>query len=203
MENNMNFIKLTKAAKILGITKQTLWNWKYQGKISFIKCGNLNGLSQETLNSLLGIKDKKEEKVVIYCRVSSSVNKKNLETQKERLISYCIAKGYKIHKIVCEFGSGINDKRPKLQDLLENQDFTKIVVEHKDRLTRLGFNYLDVLLKVLGKEIEVINNAENDESDIIQDFTSIITSFCARIYGNRRSKRKTEKLIEELKKEND
>lgn len=203
MENNMNFIKLTKAAKILGITKQTLWNWKYQGKISFIKCGNLNGLSQETLNSLLGIKDKKEEKVVIYCRVSSTVNKKNLETQKERLISYCIAKGYKIHKIVCEFGSGINDKRPKLQDLLENQDFTKIVVEHKDRLTRLGFNYLDVLLKVLGKEIEVINNAENDESDIIQDFTSIITSFCARIYGNRRSKRKTEKLIEELKKEND
>lgn len=203
MENNMNFIKLTKAAKILGITKQTLWNWKYQGKISFIKCGNLNGLSQETLNSLLGIKDKKEEKVVIYCRVSSTANKKNLETQKERLISYCIAKGYKIHKIVCEFGSGINDKRPKLQDLLENQDFTKIVVEHKDRLTRLGFNYLDVLLKVLGKEIEVINNAENDESDIIQDFTSIITSFCARIYGNRRSKRKTEKLIEELKKEND
>lgn len=199
----MNFVKLSKAAKILGITKQTLWNWKYQGKISFIKCGNLNGLSQETLNSLLGIKDKKEEKVVIYCRVSSTANKKNLETQKERLISYCIAKGYKIHKIVCEFGSGINDKRPKLQDLLENQDFTKIVVEHKDRLTRLGFNYLDVLLKVLGKEIEVINNAENDESDIIQDFTSIITSFCARIYGNRRSKRKTEKLIEELKKEND
>ena len=199
----MNFVKLSKAAKLLGITKQTLWNWKYQGKISFIKCGNLNGLSQETLNSLLGIKDKKEEKVVIYCRVSSTANKKNLETQKERLISYCIAKGYKIHKIVCEFGSGINDKRPKLQDLLENQDFTKIVVEHKDRLTRLGFNYLDVLLKVLGKEIEVINNAENDESDIIQDFTSIITSFCARIYGNRRSKRKIEKLIEEVKKEND
>ena len=84
----MNFIKLSKAAKILGITKQTLWNWKYQGKISFIKCGNLNGLSQETLNSLLGIRDKKEEKVVIYCIVSSTVNKKNLETQKERLISY-------------------------------------------------------------------------------------------------------------------
>lgn len=199
----MNFIKLSKAAKLLGITKQTLWNWKYQGKISFIKCGNLNGLSQETLNDLLGVKEKTEEKVVIYCRVSSTVNKKNLETQKERLISYCIAKGYKIHKIVCEFGSGINDKRPKLQDLLENQDFTKIVVEHKDRLTRLGFNYLDILLKVLGKEIEVINNAENDESDIIQDFTSIITSFYARIYGNRRSKRKIEKLIEEVKKEND
>lgn len=199
----MSFIKLSKAAKLLGITKQTLWNWKYQGRISFIKCGSLNGLDSETVQNLLGIQQKKEEKIVIYCRVSSTVNKKNLETQKQRLVSYCIAKGYKIHKIICEFGSGINDKRPKLQNLLENQDFTKIVVEHKDRLTRLGFNYLEVLLKVLGKEIEVINNAENDESDIIQDFTSIITSFCARIYGNRRSKRKTEKLIEELKKGND
>ena len=197
----MYFIKLSKAAKILGVTKQTLWNWKNQGQITFQKQGCLNGLSSEDLNKLLGIKEKKEEKIVIYCRVSSSINKKNLETQKDRLTSYCIAKGYRIHKIICEFGSGINDKRPKLQDLLEGQDFTKIVVEHKDRLTRLGFNYLEVLLKVLGKEIEVVNIAEDDKSDIIQDFTSIITSFCARIYGNRRSKRRTERLIEELGKD--
>ena len=65
----------------------------------------------------------------------------------------------------------------------------------------MGFNYLEVLLKVLGKEIEVVNITEDDKSDIIQDFTSIITSFCARIYGNRRSKRKTERLIEELGKD--
>jgi len=85
--------------------------------------------------------------------------------------------------------------------LLEKQNYTKLVVEHKDRLSRLGFNYIEVLLKQQGITIEVINNVDTDEEDIIQDFVSIITSYCARIYGKRRSKRKTEKIIEELKKD--
>ena len=85
--------------------------------------------------------------------------------------------------------------------MLEKQNYTKLVVEHKDRLSRLGFNYIEVLLKQQGITIEVINNVDTDEEDIIQDFVSIITSYCARIYGKRRSKRKTEKIIEELKKD--
>ena len=56
--------------------------------------------------------------VAIYARVSSSENKENLECQKERLISYCNAKGYKVSKIVTEIGSGLNDNRPKLERLL-------------------------------------------------------------------------------------
>lgn len=193
-------IKISKLAKDLGVSKVTIYNWKNKGILSFIKSStNRNFVTIETYNELMGIKNKKEERVIIYCRVSSTINKKNLETQKERLLSYCISRGYKIYKIVTEFGSGINDKRPKLEKLLTELNFTKIVVEHKDRLTRLGFNYIETLLKSKGIEIEVINNVEDDKEDIIQDFVSIITSFCARIYGNRRSKRKTEKLIEQLK----
>jgi predicted site-specific integrase-resolvase len=56
-----------------------------------------------------------------------------------------------------------------------------------------------MLCKITGKEIEIVNNVQTDEEDIIQDFVSIVTSFCARIYGKRRSKRITEKLIEQLK----
>jgi predicted site-specific integrase-resolvase len=123
-----------------------------------------------------------------------------LENQANRLQQYCIAKGYQIHKVIKEFGSGINDNRPLLTKLLSSGDFTKIVIEHKDRLTRIGFNYIETLLKKEGKEIEVVNNAEDDKENIIQDFVSIITSYCARIYGNRRSKRKTEQLIKELEK---
>lgn len=68
---------------------------------------------------------------------------------------------------------------------------------------KFGFNYIEKLLNKNNIEIEVVNNAENDKEDIIQDFVSIITSYCARIYGKRRSKRKTEKLIIELEKEID
>lgn len=58
-----------------------------------------------------------------------------------------------------------------------------------------------MLLKNLGKEIIVINEAKEEKEDLIQDFISIITSFCARIYGKRRTKRKTESIIKELKDE--
>ena len=191
-------MKLSEVAKKLGVTKKTLYNWKERGKIHFEKIGSLNYVDYEEYANLAHIKLEKEEKIVIYARVSSTANKTNLESQVERLKLYCLARGYKIHKIVKEFGSGINDNRSKLVKLLKGGDFTKIVIEHKDRLTRIGFNYLKILLNKDGKEIEVVNNSESAKEEIIEDFVSIITSYCARIYGNRRSKRKTELLIEEL-----
>lgn len=191
-------VKLKKFAADLKITRMTLWNWMYAGKIKFHKIGSMNYIDQETYNKFLGIKETKEESVIIYARVSSTVNKTNLETQSTRLQQYCTAKGYKVTKVITEFGSGLNDKRPKLEKLLKEQDFTKLVVEHKDRLTRFGFNYIETCLNKAGILIEVVNPVENDKEDIIQDFVSVITSFCARIYGHRRSKRRTEILLKEL-----
>ena len=75
-------------------------------------------------------------KVAIYTRVSANENKKNLHTQAQRLTDYCMAKGWKIDKIVKEIGSGVNDNRPKLKTLLSDDSFGIIVVEHKGRLTR-------------------------------------------------------------------
>lgn len=74
-------------------------------------------------------------------------------------------------------------------------------MEHKDRLTRFGFNYIKILGEESSIEVEVINEAQNDKDDLMQDFVSIITSFGARLYGLRRSKRKTEQLLKELKDE--
>ena len=79
--------------------------------------------------------------------------------------------------------------------------FSILLVEHKNRLTRFGFNYLDIMLNTHNKKIEVINLVDNDREDLVQDFISVITSFCARVYGQRRSKRKTEALIKELEDE--
>ena len=63
----------------------------------------------------------------------------------------------------------------------KDKELNLIIVEHKDRLTRFGFNYLDILLKNEGRKIEVINETSSEKEDLIQDFISIITSFCARI----------------------
>lgn len=192
-------IKISKLAKDLNITRTTLYNWKREGKIDFIKSNTgRNYVSIDTYNRLMGIVEKKTEKVVIYCRVSSTENKSNLDTQKNRLISYCNAKGYQVSEVIVEIGSGINDFRPKLIKLLEKNDYTKIVVEHKDRLTRVGFNYLDTLCKVLGKEIEVVNNVITNEDESIDDFISLITLFFPKSYGKKITKRNIEKLIKDL-----
>lgn len=137
---------------------------------------------------------------MLYSRVSLSENQKNLDSQMERLRNYAVAKGYKIKNEIKEIGSGLNDNRKKLTWILENRDkYDLVVIEHKDRLTRFGYNYLELFLNSHGKKIEVINEVFNDKEDLIQDFISIITSFCARIYGQRRSRRKTEKIIKELR----
>jgi predicted site-specific integrase-resolvase len=143
-------------------------------------------------------------KVILYARVSSSENKSNLESQMKRLREYACAKGYTIIKEVKEVGSGLNDKRKQLESIFKNNDWSKIIVEHKDRLARFGINFIEILLQNQGKSIEIINEVEsNSKEDIMQDFVSIITSFTARLYGLRRSKRKTEQIIKEIIKDNE
>jgi len=195
-------IKISILARDLGIHRNTLYTWQKEGKIEFVKINKLNYVTRETYNKFMNIRDeKKTQKVIIYCRVSTPSRKDSLEIQKERLINYANAKGYQVYKVYSEIGSGFDDNRPKLQKILDKQDFTILLVEHKDRLTRVGFKYLETLLNKLDKEIEVVNNVDTDEKDIIQDFISIITSYTARIYGKRRTKRKTVDLIKELKAE--
>lgn len=191
-------MKLSQYAKELGITYRTAWNW--------FRAGRIKGAYKTDTGIILVPLNKekdREEYTVIYTRVSSSENKNNLESQSKRLKQYAIAKGYKIDRIIKEVGSGINDNRQKLNKILNDGRVTRILVEHKDRLTRFGFRHIRLLLERHGCEIEVINEAEEDKEDLMQDLISIITSFCAKYYGLRRSRRKTEKIIKELELKNE
>lgn len=184
-------MKLSDYAKSIGVSYKTAWRMWQRGEL------NAEQLSTGTVIVHVD-KPKTEKGVIIYARVSSSQNKSNLEAQAKRMENYCIAKGYQIVRVVKEVGSGVNDNRRKLIDVLTRDDYSLIVVEHKDRLSRVGFNYIKVLLNNYGKDIEVVNLANEQKDDLMQDFVSIITSFCSRLYGLRRAKRKTEKIIAEL-----
>ena len=183
--------KISEYAKLNHVQYRTVWNWINKGKVKIerTKTGRVLIVVDEPV---------KDQTVAVYARVSSSENKDNLERQAQRLIDYANAKGYKVEKVVKEIGSGLNDNRPKLQSLLADKSINLILVEHKDRLTRFGFNYIQTLLANSNRTVEVVNNLESPKEDLIADFTSVITSFCAKIYGQRRSKRKTEQLIKDL-----
>lgn len=185
-------MKLSAYAKKLGVSYKTAWRWYHDGQIA--------GYQSSTGTIIVTEEDDevKPRKVVIYARVSSSENRPNLHSQADRLASYCAAKGYQISKVVKEVGSGVNDNRNQLQKILADTSITVIVVEHKDRLTRFGFNYIETLLEGQGRRIEVINMAENGKEDMLEDLVAIIYSFCARLYGQRRGKRKTEAITKEI-----
>src|SRR6266436_2827253 len=100
--------------------------------------------------------------------------------------------------VVKEIGSGVNESRPKLLSLLKESRITRVVVEHRDRLTCFGFHSSDALFAIQGRVIEVVNAAENEKEEFLADLARLISSFCARLYRQRRAKRTTEKLVEHL-----
>lgn len=195
-------MKLPEYAKRIGVTRFTAHKWFHEGKIPG---------AYQLPSGLIYVPDsifdaeqpKSKGLTVVYARVSSSEQRNtNLETQAERLTQFAIANGWVVDKVIKEVGSGLNDDRKKLTDLLRSDvKIDRIIVEHKDRLTRFGFNYLQILADKLGFEIVVVNPTMTDRDDLMQDFASIITSFCARLYSRRRAKRQTEKLIQSLNQE--
>ena len=190
-------MKLSEYAKKHNIQYRSAWNRFKAGKIPNAKMFDGHVVIEE-------VSPFSTNNVVIYARVSSSENKSNLEAQAERLKQYAIAKGYTIIQVIKEVGSGVNDNRKQLQKLFSSDDdWAILIVEHKDRLTRFGFNYIDALMTKMGKKIEVVNLAEDEKADLVQDLISIIYSFSAKMYGLRRSKRKTEQIIKLLESTDD
>ena len=192
-------MKLSKYAEKIGVKRATATKWFHKGLIKGayqLPTGTII-VPDEIFDT-----EKKEKigKTVIYARVSSPERRKtDLEYQAKRMSDFCISNGWKIDRIVKEVGSGLNDSRPKLMELFNGKkNIQRIVVEHKDRLTRFGFNYILALAEAKGIEIVVANATENPKDDLMLDFVSVITSFCARMYGQRRGKAKKEKVMEVL-----
>jgi predicted site-specific integrase-resolvase len=183
-------IKLSDYARKVGVTYKTAYRW--------YKSGQLPGQQMPSGTILIAEERADSDKTAVYARVSSSENRDNLNSRAERLVGYCMAKGYQIQQVVKEVGSGVNDSRPKFLGLLADPSITRIVVEHKDRATRFGFRYVETLLAQQQRTIEVVNLAENGREDLLSDLRSIIYSFCARLYGQRRAQRQTEKITAEL-----
>ncbi|MDJ0734854.1 MAG: IS607 family transposase [Nostocaceae cyanobacterium] len=189
--------KLTEAASILGINEWTLRRWVYSGKAPSIKSqtGRVYiptwWISQQVGES----PSPQNTRVALYARESSSQNKAAMESQVDILRKYAQAKGYQIVSITKEYGSGINDERKKLHQLLKSREFDILLVENKDRLTRFGFRWFETLCPF---KIEVINLAENCTNDLMSDLVAILTSFAARLYGQRRGRKKSQAAIKAL-----
>jgi predicted site-specific integrase-resolvase len=190
-------VKVTIAARRLGVNPWTLRRWIYAGKVPHIKTDTGRVFVPTAwIDTQVGdVPGSLSQRCALYARESSSENKAALASQLDGLRRYAAAKGYQIVRVVSEVASGMNDDRPKLHGLLRQRDFDILLVEHKERLTRFGFKWFEALCPF---RIEVINLAENGRHDLMEDLVAVLTSFAARLYGQRRGRQKTQAAIKAL-----
>lgn len=190
-------MRLTEYARRHGIQYRAAWN-RY-------KVGKIPGAYQDEAGAII-IPDPERSRLndaAVYARVSDpSERATRLVAQRERVEAWAIANGYHIVASVTEVASGVNDQRRKLTSLLKRDDWGTLIVEHKDRLTRFGFNWFTLFIGQQGRRIVVINEATDDKTDLVQDLVSIIYSFSARLYGRRRSER-AKRMVELLEEGRD
>lgn len=188
------------AAELLGITTITLKRYSEKTIKPILTEGGHRRYRFSDIQKLKGEKVSNKDNnniVCCYVRVSSHDQKKNgdLERQKSRVLQYAIEHKYQIDYIFEEVGSGLNDNRYKLNKLFElviNKDICKVIVEHKDRLTRFNYKVYETFFKSYNVEIEVIEEELNKsfEDELVKDMISLMSSFSARIYGKRSHRNK-------------
>jgi putative resolvase len=184
---------LKEAKKLLGVTTRTIQRWDKEGKIRVVRTvGGRRRIPESEIKRILGLK---EERVVVgYARVSSTTQKDDLERQKQLLHSYAKDKGYGEIQILSDVGSGLNEERKGFLELLEmvaERKVSKVIVAHKDRLTRFGFETLRKLFQAFGTEIEVIDSeGKTPQEELVEDLMTIVSHFAGKLYGMRSHKYK-------------
>ena len=140
----------------------------------------------------------------IYCRVSNTKQKQDLEKQEQLLREYCVKNGTKPDLVLSDIGSGMKEDRKNFQRLItlvKEGNVDTVYISYKDRLTRFGFDYFDYIFNLFDTKIEVVNltKEEDFQQELTQDFISIIHYFSMKLYSNRRKQLK--QLKNELEQE--
>ncbi|WP_129966721.1 IS607 family transposase [Bifidobacterium pseudolongum] len=165
---------------------QTVWKWCRTGKMPVPVEHTPSGmwLIHDPKYETPSPSDAEQSRTVCYSRVSSADQKADLQRQADRLKAFALSMGVEAPEVVTETGSGMNDKRRKLNRLLADQTVGTIVVEHRDRLARMNSGLIESALKAQGRRLIVVDDKELDD-DLVRDMTEVLTSFCARLYGRR------------------
>lgn len=182
-------------AKLINKSVKTLQRWDREGIL--IAKRSLKGRRYYTEAQLLeykGLTSTKDSKTVAYIRVSSVGQKDDLKNQKDYINDYCRNAGISIDGWYSDIGSGLNYTRKEFNNLLslvENGKIKKIIISHKDRFVRFGFDWFEKFCNNHGATFEIINDERlSPEHELVQDLISIIHVFSCRIYGLRKYKNK-------------
>ena len=203
----MKLLTLSETAKSLSVDKTTLRLWDKNGTLKAMRTkGGHRRYKEADVQDMMGEKPTPEcgvDIVAIYARVSSGEQKTkgDLDRQKGRLWEYCRERKYQVEYVFEEVGSGLNDNRAKLMQMMklaEDHKISKVIIEHKDRLIRFNKNILIKYFSSHNVAVEWVSETlpQSFESELVEDMLSLIASFSSKIYGKRSAENKKKKKKE-------
>jgi putative resolvase len=177
----MSFVNTKAACKQLGVGAATLRRWDKDGKIKTMRTPG--GVRLYDLDSL-----ESERRKFIYARGSSRNQKDDLNSQIEHLKTR-----YPNHELIEDVGSGLNFRRKGFNALLElvlSGHVSEIVIAHRDRLCRFGFEFIESIAKKFNCRIVVLDESKlSPQAELVNDLFSIIHVFSCQVYGLRKYSR--------------
>lgn len=210
--SNMNNYKPKEFAEMVGVTVKTLQRWDREGTLkAFRTPTDRRYYTYYQYLQFMGQAQKEEDSrsVVIYARVSTRNQKDDLANQVAFLRTFCNARGMIVDQCIEDYGSGLNYNRKKWNDLLDSVmdgQIKTIVISHKDRFVRFGFEWFEKFCQKFNTEILVVNNESlSPQEELVEDIVSILHVFSCRLYGLRKYKkqiREDQEIAEELQDRN-
>lgn len=197
-------MKANEALSILRVTRPTLARYVKEGKIKAteLPTGRYD-YDEESIYKFLN--KNVQRKTVLYCRVSTAKQKKDLMNQEELLKQFCFSNGLTINTIYNDIASGIDFENRKdffamLDEIIAGKIDT-VVITYKDRLSRIGFNLFTHLFEKYNCKIVVmseIGSTKLDSEEIFEEIISLLHCYSMKLY----SKRRVQKIKEDLFNEN-
>lgn len=177
---NNGGVNLKAWAETQGVSYATARRWHAAGTlpVASYQVGRLIIIGEPEPTKTAGM-------TAVYARVSSADQRPDLDRQIARVTSWATAQHLSVDRVVTEVGSALNGHRRKFLGLLRDPAVTTIVVEHRDRFTRFGAEYVEAALAASRRRLLVVDPAEEVDDDLVRDVTEILTSLCARLYGRR------------------
>jgi predicted site-specific integrase-resolvase len=204
--NKSIFVTSAEAARITSLHPHTLRKYADNDQVKYYKTPSgqrkydRQSLEKFCNPSIVVHQNKAHPRInYLYSRVSSKKHLDDLSKQTQYLLSY--RPEYSSYVSLSDIASGINFKRKGLQTILDSclqGTIGEIVIAHRDRLCRFGFELLEILVEKSGGKITILDNDGNKstEQELSEDLLSIVHIYSCKQMGKRSYKEKLTKIIE-------
>ena len=197
----MNIYRAAAFAAKIGVHKNTVKAWDLNGKLPARRTpAGHRYYTDEDVDRYFGVERQPSPKqTVVYCRVSSRAQQADLRSQRQAMETFCLGAGIVVDEWLTEVGGGLHFKRPvfrALMERVEGREIGLLLVAHKDRLCRFGFDWFEYFAETHGCEIRVVNQPSlSPQAELVEDLMSVVHTFSGRLHGLRRYRRQIQQAV--------